>query len=397
MDSKKRALILTADAGFGHRSAANAVRDAILDKYAEQMSVELLNPLDEPTTPSFLRDTQSDYDKYVKQVPELYQLGYEASDNLIPTAFLERSIGVLLVDTMRELFTKYKPDVVLSTYPWYQAAISTLFTGRKNKVPQYTVVTDLSTVHRMWFHKKVTGCMVPNTLVAELGMSYGMPLEKIIITGIPVSPAISKEKRSKNDIRKELGWQPDLPTILAVGSKRVERLIDSLNVINHFGASIQVAVVCGKDENLFRELTHFEWHIPAYIYEYSDQVPTLMKASDLMLCKAGGLIVTESLAAGLPMMLTEIIPGQETGNAEYVTAYGAADMAESPIAILECLSHLMKDDQALLKKRSANAKFLGQPESAYAVSDILWKAASSAEPKKYRPSRNSSIIGSLLN
>ncbi|PKN89823.1 MAG: galactosyldiacylglycerol synthase, partial [Chloroflexi bacterium HGW-Chloroflexi-7] len=85
MDSKKRALILTADAGFGHRSAANAVRDAILDKYAEQMTVELLNPLDEPTTPSFLRDTQSDYDKYVKHVPELYQLGYEASDNLIPT------------------------------------------------------------------------------------------------------------------------------------------------------------------------------------------------------------------------------------------------------------------------------------------------------------------------
>lgn len=375
MDSKKRALILTADAGFGHRSAANAVRDAILDKYSEDMSVELLNPLDEPTTPSFLRDTQSDYDKYVKHVPELYQLGYEASDNLIPTVFLERSIGVLLVDTMRELFNKYKPDVVLSTYPWYQAAISTLFTGRKNKVPQYTVVTDLSTVHRMWFHKKVTGCLVPNTLVAELGMSYGMPLDKIIITGIPVSPAISKEKRNKNEIRKELGWQPDLPTVLAVGSKRVERLIDSLNVINHFGAPIQVAVVCGKDENLFRELTHFEWHIPAYIYEYSDQVATLMKASDLMLCKAGGLIVTESLAAGLPMMLTEIIPGQETGNAEYVTAYGAADMAESPIAILECLSHLMKDDQALLKKRSANAKFLGQPESAYSAADILWKAS----------------------
>jgi len=382
MESKKRALILTADAGFGHRSAALAVRDAVVDKYAEQMSVELLNPLDEPTTPSFLRDTQSDYDKYVKHVPELYQLGYEASDNLIPTAFLERSIGVLLVDTMRALFTKYKPDVVLSTYPWYQAAISTMFTGRKNKVPQFTAVTDLSTVHRMWFHKKVTGCLVPNTLVAELGMSYGMPLEKIIITGIPVSPAISKEKRDKNEIRKELGWQPDLPTILAVGSKRVERLIDSLNVINHFGAPIQVAVVCGRDENLFRELTHFEWHIPAYIYEYSDQVATLMKASDLLLCKAGGLIVTEALASGLPMMLTEIIPGQETGNAEYVTAYGAADMAESPIAILECMNHLMKDDQALLKKRAANARFLGQPESAYAAADILWKSASSTETKK---------------
>ena len=377
MTDKKRVLIMTADAGFGHRSAALAVRDAILDQYEPQLQVDVVNPLDEPTTPPFLRDTQSEYDNFVRNVPDLYQIGYEASDNPIPTRFLERSIGVLLVDTMRELFTHYKPDIVLSTYPWYQSAMTTLFlTSRRYRIPQFTVVTDLSTVHRMWFHNKVTGCLVPNNLVAELAMSYGMPLEKISITGIPVSPAISKETRDRNEIRKELGWQPDIPTILAVGSKRVERLIDAMNVINHFGGAIQAAVVCGRDEEMYRELSRFDWHIPAHIYEYSDTMPTLMKASDLILCKAGGLIVTESLASGLPMILTEVIPGQETGNAEYVTAYGAADMAESPVAILECLSHLLRDDQALMKKRAANARQLGQPKSAYAVADLLWQSVS---------------------
>ncbi len=375
MTEKKRVLIMTADAGFGHRSAANAVRDAILDKYDEKLEVVVVNPLDEPTTPPFLKDTQSDYDKYVRNAPELYALGYEASDNPIPTAFLERSIGVLMIDTMRELFNRHKPDVVLSTYPWYPPSITALFTNRKYRVPNFTVVTDLSTVHRMWFHKKGTGCFVPNDLVAELALSYGMPLEKITITGIPVSPAIIKETRDKNAIREELGWEPDLPTILAVGSKRVERLVDSLNVINHFGGPLQVAVVCGKDEHLYRELSRFEWHIPAHVYEYSDRIPTLMKASDLMLCKAGGLIVTESLASSLPMMLIEIIPGQETGNAEYVQAYGAGDITESPIAILECLSHLMRDDGKLLKKRAENASKLGQPRAAYAIADILHEAA----------------------
>lgn len=382
MDSKKRVLILTADAGFGHRSAAMAVRDALLDKYADQVDVEMINPLDEPTTPALLRDTQSEYDKFVKLVPELYSLGYEVSDKPAPTAFLERAIGVMLLDTMRVLFDRHRPDVVLSTYPWYPAALTALFLNRRYRRPNYAVITDLSTVHRMWFHKKATGCLVPNTLVAELALGYGIPLDKICITGIPVSPAIAKEKREKNAIRVELGWQPDLPTILAVGSKRVERLVDSLNVINHFGAPIQAAVVCGRDEVLFKELSQFNWHIPAHVYEFSDQMPTLMKASDLMLCKAGGLIVTESLAAGLPMMLTEVIPGQETGNAEFVTSYGAADMAESPIAILECLSHLLKDDRALLKLRAANAKYLGQPNSAYAVADILVGAACKGISKK---------------
>jgi 1,2-diacylglycerol 3-beta-galactosyltransferase len=107
-----------------------------------------------------------------------------------------------------------------------------------------------------------------------------------------------------------------------------------------------------------------------------------MKASDLLLCKAGGLIVTEALASGLPMLLTEIIPGQETGNAEYVTAYGAADMAESPIRMLECLHHLLADDRALLKKRAENARLLGVPDSAYRVAEIVCQAALTSENRK---------------
>lgn len=382
MENLKRILILTADAGFGHRSAALAIQDALLENYEGKVKADLVNPLEEAATPPFLRETQYEYDRYVRNVPELYQLGYEVSDRPIPTALLERSIGVLLSETMRELLNRYQPDVVVSTYPWYQSALTTLFATKRHPMPQYTVVTDLSTVHRMWFHRKVTGCMVPNNLVADLAMSYGMPPGKVVITGIPVSPSIAREKRSKAEIRQELGWNANIPTVLAVGSKRVERMVDALQVINHFGGPLQVAVVCGKDENLYRELSQFDWHIPAHVYEFSENMPTLMKAADLMLCKAGGLIVTESLASGLPMLLIEIIPGQETGNAEYVTAYGAADLAETPMMLLESLSHLMKGGGALLEKRATNARKLGQPGSAHAIAEILWNAAQSSNFKK---------------
>jgi ATP-dependent Lon protease len=39
METKKRILILTADAGFGHRSAANAICEALEEKYPERVSV----------------------------------------------------------------------------------------------------------------------------------------------------------------------------------------------------------------------------------------------------------------------------------------------------------------------------------------------------------------------
>ncbi len=377
---KKKVLILTADAGFGHRSVANAVAAALDEKYSDDLLYEIINPLDDKRTPTFLHDSQSDYTKWVRNVPELYKLGYEASDSLIPTALLENSLAILLNDVMRDIIRESQPDVILSTYPLYQSAITTLGRSKRYRVPLYTVITDLSTVHRMWFHRKADGCLVPNSLVADLATSYGVNPEKVSITGIPVHPNVVREARSKNEIRRELGWEQDIPTVLAVGSKRVERLIDTLNIINHFGGPVQLAVVAGKDERLLQELEHFEWHIPAHVYDFVENMPTLMHAADLIICKAGGLIVTESLACGLPMILIDIIPGQETGNAEYVTALGAADLAETPVAVLENLSHLILHDQKLLKQRAENAKRIGQPHSAYKVASILYEAVKDLPP-----------------
>lgn len=372
---KKRVLILTADAGFGHRSAANAIHAALEELYGGQVTVDVVNALDETTSPAFLRDSQSDYDRWVRNVPELYQLGYQASDNPVPTAILEQSLIILLLETMRLLLDRYKPHVVVTTYPAYQTPMLTaIHRHKRSRIPFFTVVTDLSTIHRLWFDRRVTGCLVPNSLVADLATTYGVDASKVTITGIPVSPAISHESRARNKIRKELGWLLDIPTVLAVGSKRVDRLMDTLNVINHFGCDLQLAVVAGNDEAVYNELSRVDWHIPAYIYNFVENMPTLLKASDLLVCKAGGLILTEALASGLPMMLIEVIPGQETGNAEFVTAYGAADIAQSPIEVLETLRHLMKDDQSLLKKRAANAALMGKPRSAFDTAHILWNA-----------------------
>lgn len=382
---KKKVLILTADAGFGHRSAANAVAAALDEKYSDELTYEIINPLDDKRTPAFLRDSQTDYTKWVRSVPELYKLGYEASDSLVPTKLMENSLAILLNDVMRDILRTTVPDVILCTYPLYQSAITALATSKRYRIPMYTVITDLSTVHRMWFHRKAEGVIVPNSLVADLATSYGVDPEKVIITGIPVHPNVVRESRPKNEIRKELGWDPDVPTVLAVGSKRVERLVDTLNIINHFGGPVQLIVVAGKDERLLAELEHFDWHIPAHVYDFVDNIPTMMHASDLIICKAGGLIVTESLACGLPMILIDIIPGQETGNAEYVTALGAADLAETPVAVLEGLSHLIMHDQALLHQRAENAKRIGQPRSAYKVASILYEAV------KDRPVRAESI------
>jgi 1,2-diacylglycerol 3-beta-galactosyltransferase len=372
---RRRVLILTADAGFGHRSAANAVAAALAEQYGEFCEVSIVNPLDDRRAPFFLRDSQSDYDKMVRNMPELYRFGYDASDASVPAVIVEQALIVLLFEVMRDIIRTHRPDVILSTYPLYQAPLRAVMTISRLSIPLIVAITDLATVHRLWFSSSVDLCMVPTPIVRDLALNYGLLPDQLQVTGIPVNPEVVREQRSQREIREQLGWEPDLPTALAVGSRRVDRLIDALNVINHFGIPVQVVVVAGKDQVLFQQLKEIEWHVPVKLYDYVSTVPMFMKAADFILCKAGGLIITEALACGRPLMLVDVIPGQETGNAEYVVQNGAGELVREPMEVLEALAHWLTRGGELFQARMENARRLGRPEAAYQVAEALWQAA----------------------
>jgi 1,2-diacylglycerol 3-beta-galactosyltransferase len=393
----KRIVILTADAGFGHRSAANAVAAAIKELHAGECQVEILNPLDDKRTPFFLKDSQSDYDNIITNMPELYRLGYDFSDATVPSVLVDSALSVLLFEVMRDMIKKHQPDAIVTTYPLYQSPLLSVLSVGKLDIPVLTVITDLVTVHRLWFNDDVDACLVPTEAVRELAIEYGTPAEKIHLTGIPVHPNIAGEKRSQVEVRRELGWEEDLPAFLAVGSRRVERLIDMLNVFNHFGSPLQLAVVAGKDEELFQELQDSEWHIPVHLYDFVENMAPLMHAADAIVCKAGGLIVTEALATGTPLILVDVLPGQETGNAEFVVENKAGDLAEEPVLVLETLFHLMQNNAQLLEQRAENARRLGRPESAFSVATLAWQAANGQRIRKpnWLSDRRSRVIDLL--
>lgn len=370
----KKILILTADAGFGHRSAANALAAAFDEKYGSDCEVKICNLLDDKRTPFFLRDSQTDYDRLVRNTPKLYQFSYEASDTAIPSAIAESALIVMLYEVIRDVVKEFQPDAIISTYTLYQTPVTAFLNVQQMNIPYYMVVTDFATVHRMWFNKNVDGCIVPTNAVRDLALANGITEERIFEDGIPVHPSFAHSVERKEVLRYKLGWEPDVTTLLAVGSSRVLSLAQTLKVINHSGHPIQLAIVAGKSRELYKELMATDWHLPVQIYEYTSEMYTFMQASDAIITKAGGLIVTESLAAGLPMMLINVIPGQETGNAEYVTSNGAGDLAEEPIEALEVLSHWMINDKALLKERTQNAIRLGKPASALVIAERVWNA-----------------------
>jgi len=138
---------------------------------------------------------------------------------------------------------------------------------------------------------------------------------------------------------------------------------------------LQLLVVAGGDDELYDQLQSEEWHGPAHVYNFVDNMPELMHASDCIICKAGGLIVTESLACGLPLLLVDVLPGQETGNADYVVQGGAGALSPAPLDGLETLCHWLLRGGEGLAQCAENARRLGKPRAAYDVAERAWAVA----------------------
>ena len=378
----KRILILTADYGYGHRSAAKAIAEALQETHGEDCQVEIVNPMDDPRAPALLRDGTNGYDKLVREAPELYKLGYEVGDTQVVSSLVKGSFTVMLFKALREIIHQKQPDVIICTHSSYQDGLSALFDLEKMHIPVLTVVTDLATVTRLWFHPVADLCLVPTQTVYNLAMEAGLSAEKVKIVGIPVRPELIKGNQDRTAIRRSMGWREDLFTVLAVGSKRVEHLYDALHFLNHSGFPLQLVIAAGGDEEFYRRCQETDWHVETYVYDFVTDMGTFLRAADGVLGKAGGLTVSEALACGLPMILVDVIPGQETGNADYVVAGDAGVLANNPTEVLEAMAHWLEKDQFHYRQQAENARRLGRPRAAYDAAELTWDLASSPEKSK---------------
>ena len=372
-------LILTADAGFGHRSAANAIAAALKELYGDTCAVEVSNPLNDRHVPPVLRAAQDDYDKLVTTAPKLFSIGYDLSDNVAPAAVVDSALTVLLFEALYRLVRRVRPDVIVTTYPLYQAPLMGVSQIRRRHIPLITVVTDFTQVHALWFHNSADLCLVPTSASRDLAVKHGVAPGKVEITGIPVNPAVQKRPADRAALRRELGWQPDLTTALFVGSKRVGHLQQVLRMLNHAMLPLQIAAVAGGDDLLYADLRAMNWHVPVHLYNYVDNLPTLLHAADCLLCKPGGLMVSEALAVGLPMIFIDALPAHELANADYVIKHGAGTWAKDPVTVLDVLYHWLADDGALLAQHAARSRALGRPRAAHDVAARAWAAAQLGE------------------
>lgn len=371
----KNILIMTADAGFGHRRAAEAVESALIELYGDRCHVHVINPLDEADAPALIRQLEEGYDEMVVEDPALYTLAYHALDVPVVSDLTKAVATRLLDEVMLRIINLSEVDAIVSTYPTYAQPAARALRKTERDVPLAVVITDLTDVQRIWYSRSATYHFVPTKQIRQQAYENNIPATQVRVTGLPVHPGFSKETRTPQALRQALGWDTQRTTVLIVASIRTQQMATLSRMLDRANLDLQLAVVCGGARDLYETLRSEDWQGPVHVYDWIEEMPQLMKASDFMISKAGGLVVSEALACGLPMIIPEALPGQEVGNVRYVVDNGAGAWAPGPAEVLVTVHSWLSGDPPDLEARRAAALALGKPRAAYEIAERVWGMA----------------------
>lgn len=235
----------------------------------------------------------------------------------------------------------------------------------------FSVITDHE-AHRCWKRTGLDHYFVASDRVASEMQQIGVPQKDITVSGIPISKAF-RTPIPREEARKALNLAPNGHIALVLCSAvTVKKSVQMLEEFATFDNHVRYLVVAGSDSAKENQLKNrFAKDERFAIFGFTKRIAEMMKASDVIITKPGGLIVSEALAVGLPQILLEPIPGQEEANARFAVEKGAALCVTHKRGIYkETLARIL-GDPATLQQMSEAARRAGKPGAATGVTETI--------------------------
>jgi processive 1,2-diacylglycerol beta-glucosyltransferase len=189
------------------------------------------------------------------------------------------------------------------------------------------------------------------------------------VTGIPVDPQLA-ESKERATVRRARNLHDGLLITFFGGGLTTARVRTAVMDLLESGVSGTLIVVAGRNaelEQALRDLTSSAT-LRLVVLGFIDYVDDLVVASDLVISKPGGLIVSEVLARGTPLLLVDPIPGQEDWNADYVSGAGAG----VSLRLMDTLPFVVRrllDTPERMRAMASSAAAIGRPRAAFDIVD----------------------------
>lgn len=163
-------LFLFSDTGGGHRSATEAIIEALKLEYDDQISTQMVDIfLDIAPRPiSYLPK----WYPYMVRLPEVWGFSYRISNGTRRAKAIIESAYPYVRRALHKVIRQNPADMIISLHPLANDPF--LHALGKKRPPFITVVTDLVTTHVMWFHKSIDLCLVPTEAARQRALEAGL-------------------------------------------------------------------------------------------------------------------------------------------------------------------------------------------------------------------------------
>ncbi|MCP5424942.1 MAG: glycosyltransferase [Gammaproteobacteria bacterium] len=368
-----KVLVLSASAGSGHLSAAEALKSAFEMRQAARV-VRHIDAL-EYTNKLFRRVYSKTYIDLVNNAPEVLGWLYDHLDKPWKNEKRRLAFDKLNTRPFVKMLEAEQPDIVVCTHFLPAEIISWLKYKNRLDCRLAIVVTDFD-VHAMWLCQHFDHYFVALEETRVHLSELGIPSDKITVTGIPINPLFAEHK-DRQAMRRQHGLREDRITFLVsaggFGVGPIEHLLAALAKLK---TPAQVVAICGRSDELKTRLEKSVRTLPSggavdfKIIGFTRQMDEWMTAADLIVGKPGGLTTSEALAKGLVFVIVNPIPGQEERNSDHLLEWGAAIRVNNLPAMAYKIDQLLGDTERFEAMRD-KARALGRAEAAFTIVDTL--------------------------
>jgi UDP-N-acetylglucosamine:LPS N-acetylglucosamine transferase len=355
----RRLLVISATTGQGHNAAAAAVEEQAgrLWPGCEIRRVDTLDAMGPVLGPALGLAHRVSADR----TPWLSGLCYRRLWR--QPWFAETSgrlTGAWAGRALRPVVAEFLPDLVVSTYPLGTAGLDWLRRRGGLDLPVAAIVADF-VPHPFRVYPEID----LHYVASEPGlraMWLARPDTRGAVGAPPVVSAfhpVGTEDRAA--ARAAFGLPPDRPVVLIslgpAGSGSVRRAVRGALAAD---PGTCVVVACGRNEALRRRLVGgTEPTARLVALGWTDRMPELISAADVVITGAGGASALEALATSRPVLLFEPVAGHGEVNAALMEQAGLGRVCADPVQLTATLRGLLRSPDLLAAAERRAAEHTG--------------------------------------
>ncbi len=375
---KTKVLILHTSVGYGIKVTAENIFEQLRESEGFEPRIEDLQKVERGGLTTLIEKI---YSWILNRAAFVWGFLYESKFILWLTMPLRKPAAAFKSKKVLELLREFQPAIVISTQTASTGIVAYLKSRGLYRGKLVAVFSDFH-FHPFWTYPEVDLylCSIPEQ-IAEL-KNMGVPDEKIALTGIIVSQKFFQEL-SRENAKSEIGLLQSMPMVLMTnGAQTRESSKDVFLKLLRSQKTFQVVVVCGRNDELKKEFEAISApsNHPVKIFGFVDNMEVLMSAADVMVGKTGGPTMGEAVIKKLPMVITDIRPGHEQINLDYLLSNGLVRYGRISREVVYLVEQMLEGK--IKMDHQKNFETIIQPKGAILVVDALDRV--NPEPNKIK-------------